>query len=175
MVIFHSHVSLPEGNMQTLSLTLSLTINLIIVMFHSHGTFTRGYVSFHSHPLLLKMFPIAIQLYPTPRQFAQRWLNSMRSEHHVCCLNPMVWDIYKHHWYGTYLQFRSWNGHWKNTIWSWKIPYKWRFIAGNIICKWTIFHSYVKEPEGKFKASWRDINKNINPQLRCSRTRAGFG
>jgi magnesium-transporting ATPase (P-type) len=40
-----------------------------------------------------------------------------------------------------------------NQIWSWKIPYKWRFIAGNIICKWTIFHSYVKEPEGKFKAS----------------------
>ena len=90
IVIFHSHVNLLEGNMQTLSLTLSLTINLIIVMFHSHGTFTRGYVSFHSHPLLLKMFPIAIQLYPTPRQFAQRWLNSMRSEHHVCCLNPMV-------------------------------------------------------------------------------------
>ena len=62
-----------------------------------------------------------------------------------------------------------------NQIWSWKIPYTWRFIAGNIICKGAIFHSYVKEPEGKFKASWRDINKNINPQLRCSRTRAGFG
>jgi hypothetical protein len=31
-----------------------------------------------------------------------------------------------------------------NQIWSWKIPYKWRFIAGNIICKWAIFLSYVE-------------------------------
>ena len=34
------------------------------------------------------------------------------------------------------------------TIWffniaNWKIPYKWRFIAGKIIYKWVIFHGYV--------------------------------
>ena len=27
---------------------------------------------------------------------------------------------------------------------NWKIPYKWRFIAGKIIYKWAIFHGYVK-------------------------------
>ena len=46
MVIFHSHVSLPEGNMQTLSLTLSLTINLIIVIFHSHVSLPEGTFGF---------------------------------------------------------------------------------------------------------------------------------
>ena len=28
--------------------------------------------------------------------------------------------------------------------------YKWRLIAGKIIYKWAMFHSYVKQPEGMY-------------------------
>ena len=51
-----------------------------------------------------------------------------------------------------YLQTRSRPGCSRNflaTLWlwltyPWKIPYKWRFLAGKIIYKWAIFQSYVK-------------------------------
>jgi|Cyp1metagenome_2_1107374.scaffolds.fasta_scaffold00366_13 hypothetical protein len=33
---------------------------------------------------------------------------------------------------------------WLFNIANWKIPYKWRFLAGKIIYKWAIFHGYVK-------------------------------
>ena len=37
---------------------------------------------------------------------------------------------------------------WLFNIANWKIPYKWRFLAGKIIYKWAIFHGYVKWQEG---------------------------
>jgi hypothetical protein len=33
---------------------------------------------------------------------------------------------------------------WLFNIANWKIPSKWRFLAGKIIYKWAIFHGYVK-------------------------------
>jgi hypothetical protein len=37
---------------------------------------------------------------------------------------------------------------WELDSWPWKSQSKWRFLAGQIIYKWVIFHSYAKEPEG---------------------------